>query len=178
MKVIYTKGFEILISDVDYELVSQYRWRINERNGSQQPYALASIKNEDGKWVSVYMHRLITNCPKEYKVDHRDRNSLNNQRGNLRITNFDYNNANRSGWSLCGYKGVTRDGRKFRARIRDTDLGKDRELGRFLCPEEAARAYDLAAWERFGEFAYLNFPERFEFPVVDFPEPVVEDIPF
>jgi len=36
--------------------------------------------------------------------------------------------------------------------------GKQRYLGLFLDPIEAAKAYDRAALEAFGEFAVPNFP--------------------
>jgi hypothetical protein len=59
-----------------------------------------------------------------------------------------------------GYKGVNWSGsrtRRWQARI--MRYGKRVFLGNFDSPEEAARAYDAAARELFGQHARLNFPE-------------------
>lgn len=60
------------------------------------------------------------------------------------------------------FKGVSKrkDYWKWRAAICVGPRGKSKfiSLGYFATEEEAAKAYDVAARERFGEFAYLNFP--------------------
>jgi AP2 domain len=62
--------------------------------------------------------------------------------------------------SRTGFKGVGWSGaetHRWQARIMRE--GKRVFLGNFGTPEEAARAYDRAARELFGEHAWLNFPD-------------------
>lgn len=127
----------------------------------------------DGRKSSLYLHRFITGCPAAYKVDHRDNDTLNNQRPNLRIATHDQNNLNRGTWSLSGYKGVTRVRHRFRARI--TVAHEQQHIGYYADPIEAAQAYDAAAHKLFGEFAWLNFPENYPAPCHDI---VTHEIPF
>lgn len=160
-----------LVSDIDYDRLREHRWSINDATASGKPYVRTTIERK-----TIYLHRMITGCPPAYKVDHRDNDTLNNQRPNLRIATHDQNNLNRSFWSLSGYKGVSSAGRRFRARI--TVDGVEKYLGRFDTAVEAATAYDDAAHETFGEFAWLNFPENYAHlhEPHDIPEP--EPIPF
>ena len=65
--------------------------------------------------------------------------------------------------SSSGFKGVSWAGGKInRWQARIMREGKRVFLGNFDTPEEAARAYDAAARELFGEFARLNFPDSCE----------------
>lgn len=94
-------------------------------------------------------------------VDHRDRNSLNNQRENLRSCTVAQNNQNRGkkrAKARSRYKGVawTPHMQQWRARI--TLNKKLIHLGYFFDEADAARAYDEAARTCFGAFACPNFP--------------------
>lgn len=96
----------------------------------------------------------------EEYAEHKNRNTLDNRRCNLRVASSSQNQANRpvTKCSTSGYKGVSwnKEMGKWQAQI-----GKDRRLrylGRFSDKIEAAKAYDKAAKELFGEFAWLNFP--------------------
>lgn len=94
-------------------------------------------------------------------VDHLDRDPLNNQRDNLRLASRSQNGANRNirKNSLSGYKGVSwhKTAKKWTAKL--TLNGKLIHLGYFDDPIDAAKAYDQAAREYFGEFAVTNFTE-------------------
>lgn len=124
-------------------------------------YAATNIKT-NGRWVTRYMHRLIMLAPKGLQVDHIDGNGLNNTRANLRLCERSLNNVNRRlGYTpKSGFRGVYQDtgGPLFYARI--WSGGSAKRLGYFRNAEEAARAYDAAAVQEFGEFAVLNFPHR------------------
>lgn len=149
MAVILTrKGEEILVDDADFEMLNQYTWRIHQRG-----YVVTNLSRKLGH-KEVKMHRLITECPKGKIVDHADRNKLNNQRNNLRITTNQMNTANSKPQGDRKYKGVYDHYTKWKSVIGFE--GKNIWLGSFNTPEEAALAYNQKALELFGEFAKLN----------------------
>jgi hypothetical protein len=148
-------GRVALVDDSDYDLVSQYRWHVWERprNG---PYAQANTWR-DGIRTTVRMHVLISGSP---LTDHRDRDGLNNQRVNLRVATDSQNSANRgpSAAGISAYKGVGWQASRNAWRARISTGRSSRFLGLFATEAAAARAYDVAARDAYGEFAYLNFP--------------------
>ena len=154
-------GRVTLVDDEDYELVMQYRWNVKEevRNGLPHgPYAVTSYRVA-GKIHILLMHKLITGWP---RTDHVDHDGLNNQRSNLRpATNAQNQQNSRSGSGTSRYKGVcwAKRERKWRAVIRPD--GVQRYLGYFDVEEDAARAYDAAALEIYGEYACVNFPDSY-----------------
>lgn len=152
-KIPLTQGKFAIIDDEDFELVSQYKWRVCCRKN--QKYAATEINNH-----KVYMHRLILGINGVQEIDHINGNGLNNCRKNLRHCSRSQNNMNRhKSWGTSEYKGVSwyKQRKKWRAIIKYNK--KYKHLGYFDSEIEAAKVYDNAALEHFGKFAQLNFPK-------------------
>lgn len=147
-KVPLTHGKFALVDDADHELVSAFPWRAVRVRHTW--YAETYVKG-----AREYLHRFLLCAAPGQRVDHRNGDGLDCRRRNLRPVTNALNQANRRrAWSASKYKGVTRRGERWRAYI--TIAGRFRSLGSHATAEEAARAYDRAAREAFGEFACTN----------------------
>ena len=124
------------------------------------PGKMYAGRKEGGK--TIYMHREIMQPPEGMMVDHIDGNSLDNRRANMRNCTNQQNMQNiaKSPRASGSFKGVYYDKRRRTLYARICHNGENIYLGTFTTEIEAARAYDRAAVERFGEFARPNFPEE------------------
>jgi hypothetical protein len=150
-----TKGYVALVDDEDYEWLSRWKWFAKADHNLV--YARRMSHVGEGKRTTIGMHRLIMGDPPGREVDHWDNDGCNNQRGNLRVATHRQNLAkSRQVLGPSGFRGVSwdKERRKWRARIHID--GKEKTLGRFRNADEAARAYDAAAKEVYGEFALTN----------------------
>lgn len=151
MKLIpLSRGLNAKVDDSDYEELSKYKWY------AVRCFGKCYARRCDGRNKKIYMHRQIAGFPARLFVDHKDGDSLNNQRHNLRNCNQSQNMANRDGYGVTSqYKGVTRKDSKWIARIGFS--GREIYLGVYEKEIDAALAYDKKASELFGEFAETNF---------------------
>ncbi len=147
-----------LVDDADFKWLNRWKW--------------SATKHRDGGFIArrakrigvnnmrtLLMHRLIMGEIKGMEVDHRNHNTLDNQKHNLRVCTRSQNQHNqkvRRGGS-SKYKGVVfhKQIGKWESRIRLN--GVRLYIGLFVNEIKAAKAYDAKAIELFGEFAYLNF---------------------
>lgn len=142
-----TNRIEFLIDDAEYEEVITHTW--TEHNGALYTRIGNNIVN---------LARFLLNCPKGLEVDHIDHNRLNNQKNNLRICTSQQNNMNRckSLAKSSKYKGVSWKKEKHKWEVYIKLNHKIIHLGRFMNEIDAAKTYNKAAIELFGEFAFLN----------------------
>ena len=146
-----------LVDREDFERVIALDW--HPRVTDHTVYAAAKI---DSRLVRLHRFVLGAACPA--LVDHINRIGLDCRKANLRPATHTENAINRKRdiRNTSGYKGVSWHGQaqKWRALIKVGDVWHS--LGLHATPEDAARAYDAAARQHFGEYARLNFPEAGE----------------
>lgn len=143
-----TQGQVAIIDIEDYEKVKHHKWHA-DRTSTNKFYARSRINGRD-----IRIHRFLTNPLNTEEVDHKDGNSLNNCRNNLRVCTHLENMKNMSlkKNNTSGHTGVyfSKERNKWQAQI--TKNGKVMPLGRFKIKEEAINAYETAAKETFGEY--------------------------
>lgn len=149
-----TRGYVALIDAADMPLVGSVGWAAQP--GRSTVYAYGRY---GGRVASMHRVLLGLNVGDGKHVDHINGDGLDNRRCNLRVCTNRENQHNRQHHrGTSRYKGVSwhKSGRKWIAAIMPRD-GNRKYLGLFQSEESAARAYDAAARELFGEFARCNF---------------------
>jgi hypothetical protein len=150
-----TQGKTAIIDDEDLPLIDGYKWyAVN--NGTHW-YAATKVRGLPRNKRLLLMHWLITG---KKRIDHIDRDGLNNQKNNLRpFSRAGLNRANSklNSDNASGYRGVYLV--KDTKRTKPWSVYCNGYIGKYKTAEEAAQAYDIAARKRFGEFATLNFSD-------------------
>lgn len=152
-----SQGNFTLVDEEDYARASKIPWHFSSG------YAV-------NVWRSLSLHRFIMGATEGQTVHHKNHNPLDNRKCNLKICTQEQNTqavrrrfiARAQPVYSSKYKGVSwrKDRQVWTAYIGSTDkkhTGLRRiRLGVFESEEDAARAYNQAALECYGEFAVLN----------------------
>ncbi len=153
MRIEVVAGIFTEIDISDFSIYCKYKWHVAIKNGR---YYVASAVKRNGKWTKVYLHRLLKGEPDCF-VDHKDNDSLNNKKSNLRLCTQTENNRNRKIGknNTSGYKGVslTKSG-TYQAFI--YKQGKPIYLGVFKTAKLASLAYAKAAKAEYKDFARIK----------------------
>ena len=142
-----------LVDEEDAAGVAGYGWCVTSLG-----YVVARVQGR-----VVLLGRFLLQPPADLTVIHLNGDLLDFRRENLRAVDWStmmQRQRKRPG-STSTYKGVQlhqKSGR-WRAIIWHRELGRNVHLGYFEDEVEAARVYDAAALDYYGEEARVNFPE-------------------
>lgn|SRR3990167_633540 len=141
-----------IVDDEDFDYLSSFSWCFGSVGYPETRTSVA-----EGRKLKR-MHSLILKTPKGLMCDHINGNKLDNRKSNLRLCTMMENmrNRNKTSTNKSGYKGVYFEEYtgKWKAQIKYGN--KNHNLGRFEKLKDAAKAYNMAAIENFGEFARIN----------------------
>jgi hypothetical protein len=162
--IVTTNGYTVLI-DKDDNRLKKYKWygciitkslKHNPNITRTYVYARRTYK-ENGKIKQIYLHREIMGFPLDKIVDHKNTNTLDCRKTNLRICTRGQNAVNSSRVrGKSKYKGVHSYNNRWRVSLKQN--GKVSYHGTFDNEVEAAIQYDKVAQQYWGQFAYKNFP--------------------
>lgn len=145
MKTIRVCGYTVQVDDEDYLLCLIRGLSIRQAG----PYL--QVIYSGGKFSQKSLSRTLMGNPEGLIVDHKDGDTLNNCKENLRTCNHAQSMQNRGNWGASKFKGVYRNKDRWASSIYFD--GKKKYLGTFATQEEAAEKYRKAAAEIQGEFA-------------------------
>jgi len=152
IKIPLSRGKVVLIDADDFDKVKDFQWHAQD---GPKPYAKRISRDKK----PVYMHRVITGAQPGQMVDHINCDALDNRKHNLRLVTPTQNQ-----WNLCKHKnktsrflGVSINRNRYRSRLKYR--GKEKHLGRFDNPYEAAVRYDIYKKRIAGEYGSYNFDE-------------------
>ena len=105
-----SQGQQAIVDEEDYGRISNYSWKAQWAPNSKCFYAVRAILLPGKKRSKVYMHRTILNLRygDRRQVDHKNHDTLDNRRENLRVADYSQNGHNRFKQknNTSGYKGV------------------------------------------------------------------------
>lgn len=148
-EVILSKGKIAKIDFDDLVYVLGFKWCVLQ-SGKRQ-YASTTVDSK-----TRLLHRAIMRPRPDQVVDHINGDTLDNRKSNLRVCSTSQNSKNRAHTGPTPYKGVSWMNSKGAWRARIKVEYKEIHLGLFDSAEDAATAYNFAAYELHRDFAKFN----------------------
>ena len=151
-----TQGLSVQVDSPDYDALSKFKWCAVRLGRRKQPYAARGVNKR-----LVLMHRVLMNPKQGQRVDHRNGDTLDNRRENLRACSHQENSFNKKrttkqGGRPTGLRGICWHNRLKKWQASICLNGRKVHLGYFASDCEAGRAYDRACRKMFGDFASPN----------------------
>lgn len=142
----FDNGEKFIFDLEDYNLISDYYWRIQNGNGDYK-----RIVTTHDKQVFT-MHKILTG---KSHMDHINRNTFDNRKSNLRDADFSQNSQNRTKQSnnTSGVIGVSFDNSSNVWKARINVKKKQHTIYRGTSFEDAVKARLEAEKKYYGEFA-------------------------
>ena len=157
------QGLQTIIDIQDFNIVNEYSGTWYAQVSKVNYYVYIHVYDEINKRKRVALHRAIMQVnDSDVLVDHRNHQTLDNTRDNLRLCTNSENQMN-SRMQInrsSQYKGVSWQKQKNKWRAFIQFQKQSLYLGSFIDEIEAAKTYDDKAKELFGEYAFLNFPDK------------------
>lgn len=153
--IIDISGIKILIDKDDYEKIKNHTIGIMSKgkNGGRYARITVTINNKKKR---VLLHRYIMNVHKKRLpiIDHKNRNTLDNRKSNLRLCTYSENmrNHGKRKDNSSGYIGVAWDKSRDKWKAYIQVNNKKISLGDFINKEDAVKAYLTASKKYHGEF--------------------------
>ena len=156
-------GKSALVDDGKYDELMEYRWHLCG-GYARTWHVIPGLYSGDPFEIRLVipMSNIVLGYKPGYIIDHKNRKPLDNRKSNLRYATYGQNacnsarRANRS-----GYRGVIKRSSALNSWSAQICYeGKQVHLGMYETPQAAAIAYDKAARELHGEFAFCNFGEE------------------
>lgn len=135
-----TQGQYAIVDIWNYEWLNQWKWYAQKERIKYRETFYA-VRNISTNRTKIRMHRIITSCPKNMKIDHINGETLKNTENNLRIVTPRENSQNRHHIKTSKYTGVSWDKRTKKWISRIQINGKQIHLGYYCDEEEAYKTY-------------------------------------
>lgn len=132
-------NYKVLIDEEDIEKIEKYKWHIHLRKRDGRVDVCTNTYGSHKERKYLLLTRYLLNPSKDLKIDHINRNTLDNRKENLRIVTTFENNLNKSN-NTSGCVGVVWDKSRNQWKV---DL-RNKFIGRFDNFEDAVKARKYA----------------------------------